>query len=66
MAGGEGLTMGARPMERVIQEHIKKPLADMVLFGSLAKGGTAAVTLNEAKDGLLIEALVEVEEPVEA
>ncbi|GIR83077.1 MAG: hypothetical protein CM15mP84_08250 [Cellvibrionales bacterium] len=30
--------MGARPMERVIQEHIKKPLADMVLFGSLAKG----------------------------
>ena len=58
--------MGARPMERVIQEHIKKPLADMVLFGSLAKGGTAAVTLNEARDGLLIEALVEVEEPVKA
>jgi len=58
--------MGARPMERVIQEHIKKPLADMVLFGPLAKGGTAAVTLNKARDGLLIEALIETEEPVEA
>jgi ATP-dependent Clp protease ATP-binding subunit ClpA len=28
--------MGARPMDRVIQEHIKKPLAEMVLFGPLA------------------------------
>ena len=63
---GYDATMGARPMERVIQEYIKKPLADMVLFGSLAKGGTAAVTLNEARDALVIEALIEVEEPVEA
>ncbi|MGJ8687391.1 MAG: ATP-dependent Clp protease ATP-binding subunit ClpA, partial [Spongiibacteraceae bacterium] len=31
--------MGARPMARVIQEHIKKPLAEMVLFGDLADGG---------------------------
>jgi hypothetical protein len=38
----------------------------MVLFGSLAKGGTAAVTLNEARDALVIEAVIEVEEPVEA
>jgi ATP-dependent Clp protease ATP-binding subunit ClpA len=32
--------MGARPLARVIQEHIKKPLADEVLFGKLKKGGT--------------------------
>ncbi|TIT05204.1 MAG: ATP-dependent Clp protease ATP-binding subunit ClpA, partial [Mesorhizobium sp.] len=32
--------MGARPLGRVIQEHIKKPLADEVLFGKLKKGGT--------------------------
>ena len=30
---------GARPMARVIQEHIKKPLADEILFGRLAQGG---------------------------
>ena len=34
--------MGARPLGRVIQEHIKKPLADEVLFGKLKKGGTVA------------------------
>jgi ATP-dependent Clp protease ATP-binding subunit ClpA len=50
----------------VIQEHVKKPLADMVLFGALAKGGTATVTVNDARDGLVIEALIEAEEPVEA
>jgi ATP-dependent Clp protease ATP-binding subunit ClpA len=45
--------MGARPMDRVIQEHIKKPLAEMVLFGPLAsKGGTAKVRLNAAGDDL--------------
>ena len=45
--------MGARPMERIIQEHIKKPLAEMVLFGSLAQsGGTALVRLNKAEDKL--------------
>ncbi|MFV8817242.1 ATP-dependent Clp protease ATP-binding subunit ClpA [Haliea sp. E17] len=45
--------MGARPMERVIQEHIKKPLAELVLFGELAHaGGTAEVHLNKAEDRL--------------
>ena len=45
--------MGARPMERIIQEHIKKPLAEMVLFGSLAQsGGTALVRLNKEEDKL--------------
>jgi ATP-dependent Clp protease ATP-binding subunit ClpA len=37
--------MGARPMARVIQEHIKKPLADEVLFGKLKDGGHVRVTL---------------------
>jgi ATP-dependent Clp protease ATP-binding subunit ClpA len=35
---------GARPLARVIQEHIKKPLADELLFGRLAKGGVVRVT----------------------
>jgi ATP-dependent Clp protease ATP-binding subunit ClpA len=41
--------MGARPMARVIQEHIKRPLAEELLFGSLAGGGT--VRISVAKDG---------------
>jgi len=53
-------------MERVIQEHIKKPLADMVLFGDLVKGGTAVVTVNAERSGLSIEAVLETEEVVEA
>ncbi|MEZ5776119.1 MAG: ATP-dependent Clp protease ATP-binding subunit ClpA [Hyphomicrobiaceae bacterium] len=42
--------MGARPLARVIQEHIKKPLADELLFGRLEKGGTVRVVVVE-KDG---------------
>ncbi|MFN3233636.1 MAG: ATP-dependent Clp protease ATP-binding subunit ClpA [Alphaproteobacteria bacterium] len=38
---------GARPMGRVIQEHIKKPLADELLFGKLAKGGHVLVKVEE-------------------
>ncbi len=41
--------MGARPMARVIQEHIKRPLAEELLFGSLAGGGS--VRISVAKDG---------------
>ena len=43
--------MGARPMARVIQEHIKKPLADEVLFGRLKTGGHVRVTLSKDEDG---------------
>jgi ATP-dependent Clp protease ATP-binding subunit ClpA len=39
--------MGARPMARVIQEHIKKPLADEVLFGKLKGGGHVRVVLTK-------------------
>lgn len=37
--------MGARPLGRVIQEHVKKPLADQVLFGELKNGGTVTVAV---------------------
>jgi ATP-dependent Clp protease ATP-binding subunit ClpA len=43
--------MGARPLGRVIQEYIKKPLADEVLFGRLKKGGTVVVSVGEKADG---------------
>ena len=41
--------MGARPMARVIQEHIKRPLAEELLFGKLAEGGHVRVEV--ARDG---------------
>lgn len=41
--------MGARPMARLIQENIKKPLADALLFGKLSKGGKVTVTLEGDK-----------------
>ena len=64
---GYDKTMGARPMERVIQEYIKKPLADMVLFGALSKGGVAVVTVDPEGDGLLVSAdTATIEEPVSA
>ena len=45
--------MGARPMKRVIQEQIKRPLADDLLFGDLADGGTVTVDapMEESPDG---------------
>ncbi|WP_036839059.1 ATP-dependent Clp protease ATP-binding subunit ClpA [Pleomorphomonas oryzae] len=52
--------MGARPLGRVIQEHIKRPLADAVLFGVLKKGGTVKVSVetNEAGEvGLKLDCL---------
>ena len=42
--------MGARPMKRVIQEQIKRPLADDLLFGKLAKGGKVLVYAPGEKD----------------
>lgn len=41
--------MGARPLSRVIQEHIKKPLAEELLFGKLVHGGTVDVQLEDDK-----------------
>ena len=46
---------GARPLARVIQEHIKKPLADEILFGRLTKGGHVKVVLKDSKLAFEIE-----------
>ena len=43
---------GARPLARVIQENIKKPLADEILFGKLAKGGVVQVDVTKDEDKL--------------
>jgi ATP-dependent Clp protease ATP-binding subunit ClpA len=40
---------GARPLARVIQEHIKKPLAEELLFGKLTKGGLVKVRVEDKK-----------------
>ena len=46
--------MGARPLGRVIQEHVKKPLADQVLFGELVNGGSVTVAVvGEGADAKL-------------
>jgi ATP-dependent Clp protease ATP-binding subunit ClpA len=47
--------MGARPMQRLIQEHLKKPLAEMILFGELAEyGGNVAVTVKKKMGKMLV------------
>jgi len=51
VANGYDELMGARPMARIIQEHIKKPLADEVLFGRLKNGGHVRVVLDKSEDG---------------
>ena len=48
-------SMGARPLARVIQEHIKKPLAEELLFGKLAKGGVVRVCVVDGKISLEIQ-----------
>ncbi len=47
--------MGARPLGRVIQEYIKKPLAEELLFGKLAKGGVVKVTVKDGELKLKID-----------
>lgn len=52
--------MGARPLGRVIQESIKKPLAEEILFGKLKKGGIVRVSVakkEDGKTGIVLEAL---------
>jgi len=63
---GYDVKMGARPMERIIQEHIKKPLAEEILFGCLENGGKVVVRASDEQpvdkedEGLEIEYLEEV------
>lgn len=40
---------GARPLARIIQEYVKKPLAEEILFGNLTHGGTASLTAKNEK-----------------
>ncbi|MFP5344834.1 MAG: AAA family ATPase, partial [Gammaproteobacteria bacterium] len=47
--------MGARPMARLIQEHIKRPLAEELLFGKLASGGQVKVSERGGKLSFVIE-----------
>ncbi|HEU4659963.1 MAG TPA: ATP-dependent Clp protease ATP-binding subunit ClpA [Pseudolabrys sp.] len=51
IANGYDELMGARPMARVIQEYIKKPLADEVLFGHLKSGGHVRVIVDKDENG---------------
>ncbi|APO74699.1 ATP-dependent Clp protease ATP-binding subunit CplA [Rhizobium etli 8C-3] len=54
--------MGARPLARVIQDAIKKPLANEILFGKLKKGGVVNVTVGpkeDGKPGIILEAIPE-------
>jgi ATP-dependent Clp protease ATP-binding subunit ClpA len=44
--------MGARPLGRVIQDHIKRPLAEEILFGQLEDGGLATFNVSEDGEGL--------------
>jgi ATP-dependent Clp protease ATP-binding subunit ClpA len=46
-ARGYDQKMGARPMARIIQEHIKRPLAEELLFGTLADGGHVRISVDD-------------------
>ncbi|KPM84716.1 ATP-dependent Clp protease ATP-binding subunit ClpA [Pseudoalteromonas sp. ACER1] len=46
---GYDKAMGARPMARVIQDELKKPLANAILFGELADGGSVKVSIKDKK-----------------
>ena len=52
MDNGYDETMGARPMARTIQQHVKTPLADEVLFGKLKNGGTVRVIVTTDDAGV--------------
>ena len=47
MTKGFDAKLGARPLQRVIDDEIKKPLSRMILFGELNEGGMVEVTLSE-------------------
>ncbi|KKN35398.1 hypothetical protein LCGC14_0783950 [marine sediment metagenome] len=57
---GYDVQMGARPMARLVQEKIKRPLADELLFGKLSqRGGHVRVTLKEGEIDLDVESMAE-------
>ncbi len=52
---GFDASLGARHMQRVIQEHIKRPLAEELLFGQLENGGDVSVSLDSEQDKLVVK-----------
>jgi ATP-dependent Clp protease ATP-binding subunit ClpA len=54
---------GARPLSRLIQEHVKKPLADELLFGSLQKGGAVKIDVDKANPDRLSFKFIEEVKP---
>ena len=54
--------MGARPMARVIQENIKRPLAEELLFGKLARGGHIRISVRDEKLAFELEGAEELQE----
>ncbi len=56
---GHDPKMGARPMSRFIQEHVKKPLANALLFGELTRGGKVSVSVSNGELDIEIESEVE-------
>lgn len=59
LINGYNALMGARPMSRLIQEKIKKPLADELLFGQLNQGGAVTVTVKKGELVLLYRKIEE-------
>lgn len=51
---GYDVKMGARPMARLIQDKLKKPLAESILFGDLSSGGTVTVDVDQMADDITI------------
>ena len=49
---------GARPMARLIQQHVKEPLAEELLFGQLQHGGHAVVDVTDNKIALVVQPVV--------
>ena len=56
---GHDPKMGARPMARVIQDYIKKPLANALLFGELQRGGRVVVSVREGELDIVFDSEVE-------
>ena len=52
--------MGARPMARLVEQKLKKPLAEAMVFGSLKEGGTA---MAEVQDGDIVLSFAETNAP---
>ena len=51
---GYDAKMGARPMARIIQEHVKRPLAEELLFGKLVDGGHVRISVSSDGEGLVL------------